>query len=159
MKQRRELVMNKNYRKGWASLLMLSISGASYASEVFKVECPEAIQVDERLVSKHPLWEGAADNGYGQFGHMLHNVGLYYGHPKNRASMVPEDTTDKNRVRKSAWKLLGNGAQEEYWVACSYNNTLQILVQRLPSHLKSCEASDTLLPSGSVLKIGAVVCR
>ena len=151
--------MSKSYRKGWASLLMLSISGTSFASDVFKVECPDAIQVDERLVSKHPSWEGAADNGYGLFGHMLHNVGLYYGHPKNRVSMAPEDTADKNRVLKSAWKLLGNGAQEEYWVACSYSNTLQILVQRLPASVKSCETTDTLLPTGVVLKIGAVVCR
>lgn len=152
--------MSKKSRKGWAALVMLSISGASFASEVFNVECPEAIQVDERLASKHPLWEGAANNGYGQFGHMLQNVGFYYGHPKNRASMVPDDTTDnKKRVRKSAWKLLGNGAQEEYWVACSYNNTLQTLARRLPPHLKLCEATDTLLPSGATLKIDAVVCR
>jgi hypothetical protein len=151
--------MSKISRQGWAWIMMLSISGASSAGELFKLECPEAIQVDERLVSEHPLWESATDTGYGQFGHRLHNNSLYYGHPKNRASMVPEDTTDKKGERKSTWKLLDNGTKEEYWVACSYNNTLQILVRRLPPHLKSCETSDTLLPSGSTLKIGAVVCR
>ena len=154
--------MTRNYRKGWVgvvSVLMFFIGATSFANGDFKVECPEAIQVDERLASKHPLWEGAADNGYGQFGYRLQNVGFYYGHPKNRASMVPNDTTDKKTVRKSTWKLLDNGAKEEYWVACSYSNTLQILVRRLPAHLKSCEKSSTLLPTGATLKIDAVVCR
>ena len=103
----------------WSLVLMFFIGDTSFANGDFKVECPEAIQVDERLASKHPLWEGAADNGYGQFGYRLQNVGFYYGHPKYRASMVPTDTTDKKTVRKSTRKSTGSPAltatPSRYW--------------------------------------------
>ena len=70
LKRRKEPVMTRNYRKGWVgvvSVLMFFIGGTSFANGDFKVECPEAIQVDERLASIHTLWEGAADNGLDDF--------------------------------------------------------------------------------------------
>lgn len=149
--------MSRNYAKSWMVPLLLCVSGASFASGVFKVNCPETIQVEQRVVGEHPAWESTAEN-LGQFGYLFQRAGIYSGHPKNRASQIP-DNLYSERVHKAMWKLLGNGAQQDYWVACFYHNTLQMLVRRLPPHLKSCEESSITDTHGFILKDNAMVCR
>lgn len=149
--------MSRNYAKHWLYPLMLCISGASFAGEIFKVNCPATLQVEQRVVGEHPAWESTAEN-LEQFGYMLKYVGIYYGHPKDRASSIP-DSSYSERLQRSTWRLLGNSAQKEYWVACFYHNTLQMLVRRLPQHLKSCEESSITDTRGATLKVNAMVCR
>ena len=155
--------MRRNYRKSGLVALLLSVSSVSFADEVFKVDCPKTIQVDERVVSKHPTWERISDNGYGEFGHRLERVSFYNTQPSQLGKMSPDNRTlPSTKEVIDTWELPNNGKQA-HWVACIYSGTLQMLVRRLPPHVKSCDISSSLTTYPGALpkidKIEAVVCR
>ncbi|QDQ27511.1 hypothetical protein FNU76_14740 [Chitinimonas arctica] len=136
--------------------LLLGLSGGASAAESQAMSCPESLPVTEQAGTLDKPWEVVADQGRGGYG--LDGVRFYSGPPQEMATLVPDQTRQTSRERKSVWRLPSNGGQQ-YWLACAYRNTALLATRALPPELKSCELTEQLLPSGKVLKVVAVVCK
>jgi hypothetical protein len=71
----------------------------------------------------------------------FNNIGLFSGHPREMASLVPDTQRRSGKQLLSAWRL--PGASERYWLACSYTQTTLQITQRLPAGLTRCTATHT----------------
>jgi len=65
----------------------------------------------------------------------LSGMALYSGHPRERASLVPDDDKRmKGTGRTASWKFQG-----EHWVGCNYANSGHMLIRPLPVTATACE--------------------
>ena len=128
---------------------------ASTASPT-KIDCPQTIEVMESIVATDNSWSVAQDRG--RRGYFLDSISIYSGHPREMANLVPDKTIRRNQERKFTWNL-HSSEKEEYWVACSYSNSLSLLTKALPKSYKKCELTEKLLPSGKKLKIERFSCE
>ena len=120
------------------------------------LQCPASVQISESLANQIPPWEAVVDQGRG--GYNLDNVGLYSGHPKNKAAVVPDKTTRSKGLAKTTWRF-PQKKSADFWISCSYANTSILLTRQLPDGLSHCEVTSELLPSGSVLGIRSITCE
>jgi len=82
----------------------------------------------------------------------LLGMALYSGHPRERASLVPdEDKSMKGTGRLASWKFHG-----EHWVGCNYANSLKMLIRPLPGTATECEMHYQV--SRGKIKIGRFAC-
>jgi hypothetical protein len=113
-----------------------------------EISCPISIKVDEKITDIPSSWEPVINPQ----GHHLDNVALYYGHPKEMASLVPDQETKD----KAIWRF-PNKESEKYWLACNYSGTEIMLVKQLPHGLSQCEVTYNLSDSGQLLSIKSVI--
>jgi hypothetical protein len=73
--------------------------------------------------------------------HAFNGVGLFSGHPRELAGLVPDKQSRSGKQLVSSWSL--PGGSERYWLACGYNQTTLQLAQRLPAGLSRCTATHT----------------
>ena len=65
----------------------------------------------------------------------LTGMALYSGHPRERASLVPDDDKRMKGIgRMASWKFQG-----EHWVGCNYANSGNMLIRPLPVSATACE--------------------
>ena len=82
----------------------------------------------------------------------LTGMALYSGHPRERASLVPDaDKSMKGIGRLASWKFQG-----EHWVGCNYANSLNMLIRPLPGTATACEMHYHV--SSGKIKIGRFAC-
>lgn len=85
--------------------------------------------------------------------HPLNGVQVYAGHPRDMASLVPdEDKPLSNGARESVWRLTGN-----HWVGCSYPGASLVLARPLPASATECRASYRV--TRGVVRVTAFACR
>lgn len=131
------------------------LSQANAATDV-KILCPESLAVAETASGVDVDWEVIVDGGRGA--HVLDGVRVYDGHPRELANLVPDSVRREKGLQKTTWRF-SNARSENYWLACSYQNTTLLAVKKLTSTLKSCQVTQQLLPSGAVLKIKSMICQ
>ena len=64
--------------------------------------------------------------------HHFDRVTFYAGHPKEHASLAPDNEGTKSN------KLNWSFGKDRIWVACGYSNTTIQLIQRIPDETKTC---------------------
>lgn len=77
--------------------------------------------------------------------HPFHGIGVFSGHPREMASLVPDKQSRGGKRLLSAWSLAGGS--DRYWLACGYAQTALQVAQRLPAGLARCTATHTGTPA------------
>jgi hypothetical protein len=140
-------------------ILILGVTAlfsATSAADPEIIYCPPVIDVTESVATTDPSWTVTQDKG--RRGHFLDSISIYSGHPRDIANLVPDNTTQRNQERKYTWNLSAS-KQEEYWIACSYSNSLSLLTKALSKTHKKCVLTEKLLPSGTKLKTEGLECE
>jgi hypothetical protein len=140
--------------------LMLACSAAALFSAATmagptRIDCPKEIKVTESVATVENSWS-ATRNEAGRY--LLDTVLVYWGHPRRMGNLIGEETTKRHLKEISTWNLAAS-EKEEYWVACSYTNSLTLLTKALPKEYKKCELTVELLPTGAKLRIESFVCE
>lgn len=125
------------------------------ASEI-KIDCPESINSTESLQTTNDAWQVEAD--LGKRSRFLDTIAIYSGNPKEMASLVPNKIKQKNRKRTSIWEFSKSSAGE-FWVSCTYTNSMLMLAKPLPKNVQRCELTERLLATGVSLGIENMRCE
>jgi len=82
----------------------------------------------------------------------LTGMSLYSGHPRERASLKPDDDKKMKGIgRLASWKFQG-----EHWVGCNYANSPSMLIRPLAGTVTACEMHYQV--SSGKIRIGRFVC-
>lgn len=133
------------------SFCLCCLFGVSSAANL----CPSELKVNEAVSDIDQGWEAITDPA--RRGYRLDGVRVYFGHPSNLASLVPDSSERAGNVLVSVWHF--SAGVEKYWLACSYQNTRQIAIKELNAGIKFCQLKQQLTRSGSLLKIQSIECR
>lgn len=123
------------------SLTTLAAFGAAVMSlgaqaAPLTLQCPA--MVSTAVSAQAPAgWEAVPSTQPNSFS----GIGLYSGHPREMASLVPDKQSRKGGKLVSAWDL--RGGSEHYWLACGYTQTTLQMAQRLPAGLTRCSATHS----------------
>ena len=152
-------MLSNNYKNMMRLALCIAVFSflhqANAATDT-KVLCPESLDVTETVSGLELEWEGVVDSA--RRAHKLEGVRLYSGHPKEMGNLVPDSVRHEKGLQKTSWRF-PTSASENYWLACTYQNTTFLAVKKLAPELKSCTVTQQLLPSGAVLKLKSVTCQ
>lgn len=88
--------------------------------------------------------------------HYFENAGIYSGHPREQASLVPDEQVGAKKLT-ARWSLPPN-SQHAYWLGCSYRGTTVMAVRQLDSHYRSCSI-EYAKRRGSGLEIKQIQCN
>jgi hypothetical protein len=137
-----------------ASLLLPSVP--TFAAN-FDIKCPHRVEVAETLKASYPSWEVTADKGKGDVN--LQSMLLFDGHPRELASLAPDQSTEAKGQLIATWQLPKPEADRAYWVACAYRNSMTMLVKRLPDTVMSCRYVQKRLASGTLAGVESFICK
>ena len=126
------------------------------AAEDVPVLCPESLNITETVSELETGWDVVVDPGRRTY--KLDGVRIYMGHPREMGNLAPDSVRREAGLQKTTW-LFFKSVSEQYWIACSYQNTKLLAIKKLAPDLASCQIKEQLLPSGSVLKIQSVRCQ
>ncbi|NVD97536.1 STY0301 family protein [Massilia sp. BJB1822] len=101
------------------------------ASSAEILNCPAQIQTHPKA-SEVAGWEMLAEPAQ----HYFENAGIYSGHPREQASLVPDEQVSGKKLT-ARWSLPPDGPHA-YWLGCSYRNTTVMAVRQLDSRYRSC---------------------
>ena len=147
---------SKNSRRLALLIATFSFLHQANAATDAQVLCPESLDVTETVSGLDVAWEGVVDGA--RRAHKLEAVRLYNGHPKEMGNLVPDSVLHEKGLQKTSWRFPAS-ASENYWLACTYQNTNFLAVKKLAPEIKSCIVTEQLLPSGVVLKLKSVTCQ
>jgi hypothetical protein len=126
------------YRLSRLSLTTLCAAFISLSAQAapLLLSCPASISV--AASAQAPAgWEAVPSTQPSSF----NGVGLFSGHPREMASLVPDKQNRSGKQLVSTWSL--PGGSERYWLACGYTQTTLQVAQRLPAGLSRCTATHT----------------
>lgn len=115
-----------------------------------EVICPSHV-TETPVVSEEAGWVVVAASGK----RYLEYAGLYFGHPSQRVSLVPDDET--SFPESSSWSF--PEPTEGLWIGCHYTGTTAMMSKRLDIPVSKCTATYDLLPSGKRLRLMSMVCE
>ena len=145
--------------KTWTAIVLVAIAFPSTrvlaASVVLK--CPDRIAVKENVKASYPLWEVTDDKGKVDI--HLQSMLLYDGHPREMASLVPNQTNVTRGKLVATWTLAKAEADRGYWVGCAYANSMTLLTMRLPDTVLICRYSQKMLRSGALAGVESFICE
>lgn len=91
---------------------------------VIEIQCPAKIDTTEKLTKLSADFESMVTDAT----HYWTGVTFFSGHPKENASLAPDDA--------SGWSF---SKDDTIYIGCSYNQSSQMLFKKLPKHIRSCE--------------------
>ncbi len=109
------------------------------------------------MKATYPSWEVSADKG--KVDVHLQSMLLYDGHPREMASLVPDETTEASGRLIATWELRKTSADTSYWVGCAYRNSMTLLTKRLPDTVSICRYTQKMLPSGPLVGVESFICQ
>jgi hypothetical protein len=98
--------------------------------------CPSDISVAQSLSAPATGWDSFEDDTPTQ----LMSVGVFDGHPREQASLVPDSDTESAGRRVVVWQLAEKPARG-YWLACYYDHSRIALTRMLPAGITRVEVT------------------
>jgi hypothetical protein len=98
--------------------------------------CPPTLTASQTLSGGVAGWEPFEDDSPIQ----LMSVGVFDGHPREQASLVPDADTAAAGRRVAVWDLPDNGTRQ-YWLACYYDHSRIALTRMLAGDVKRVEVA------------------
>ncbi|SFU78666.1 hypothetical protein SAMN05216350_105104 [Polaromonas sp. YR568] len=123
-------------RISWIALASLSMASLGAHAAPVVLTCPSTLAVAES--AKPPAGWEAVPAGHPR---AFSNLGLFSGHPREMASLVPDKQNRSGKQLLSTWNL--PGGSERYWLACGYTQSALQAAQPLPAGLTRCTATHT----------------
>lgn len=121
------------------ALVLVACTGDRPGNFTGQPACPKEISVKQNLLRPQPGWESFEDEEAMQ----LISVALYEGHPRAKASLIPDEEVEDGSRRVSTWNLAENG-KRRYWIACYYHHTRIVLTRMIDSKVSICEVTCDL---------------
>jgi hypothetical protein len=109
---------------------------ASPSSSPSSSTCPSTVSVAQTLAAGVNGWESFEDDTPAQ----LMSVAVFDGHPRERASLVPDSDTESAGRRLVVWQLAENGTRH-YWLACYYDHSRIALTRMLAGTVSRVEVT------------------
>lgn len=109
-------------------ILVLFLSIPSFGVELV---CPSEMKSQQTL-------SGSVSKGWESFHyrpqltHKLEGFGVFSGHPKENASLVPDNETEPY------YWTISKDSKEGYWISCRYSDTQLNLVRKIPNGISKC---------------------
>jgi hypothetical protein len=110
---------------------ILVLSLLAHQAIAATVNCPMVINTHQSLQQEINGWDSYTAATDAQ--HVLQGVTFYDKHPRQNASLAPDDENIQNN--KLVWTF---NKKSDVWLACRYANTNVQLIQRLPKELGNC---------------------
>lgn len=126
-------------------MFVILLVAAPYAHAASYI-CPPLIDEEPRTAKPLNGFEGWDFKEEEDEDHVLTEVSLYSGHPKEMASLAPDN---KGGKAPWVWSNPKNGAN--YWLMCRYDRTRLTYIRKLDTFSKSCSViqdKKTKKPSG-----------
>ena len=98
--------------------------------------CPAAIPVAQTLSEAVAGWEAFEDDTPTQ----LMSVGIFDGHPRERASLVPDSDEASAGRQTAVWQLDANSSRD-YWLLCYYDRSRVALTHALARGITRVEVT------------------
>lgn len=123
-------ISNKsNYSR--MKIIFLLVSFLSIQSFGYELVCPREIKSDQTLSGSAPDgWESF--DYHPQFSHKLQGIGVFSGHPKGDAALVPD-----NEKEPYFWTI-SKDEKEGYWISCRYGDSRLNLIKKIPDGVSKC---------------------
>ena len=117
--------------------------------------CPPTLSVAQTVAGGVAGWEPFEDDTPIQ----LMSVGVFDGHPRERASLVPDSDTASAGRRVAVWMLPGNGTRH-YWLACYYDRSRIAVTRMLAGDITRVEVTrDPQVTIGGQAEVTAIAFR
>lgn len=144
------------------TMIQLVLAGIMFTSaqalaKSLVIQCPDPIALKEVAKSTHPKWEVTADKG--KIAVSFESILLYDGHPREMASLKPDDESETPGRLVATWNLPKAEPDRGYWVGCAYRNSMTLLTKRLPDTVSTCRYTQKRLRSGELAGVESFVCR
>jgi hypothetical protein len=133
----------------------LASAQALAAKEVIK--CPDRIALEETAKSAYPSWEVTIDKGKSDF--FFEAIYLFDGHPRDMASLKPDEETETPARIVGTWHLPKAEPDRGYWVGCAYSNSMTLLAKRLPDTVSICRYTVKRHSSGTLAGVESFICE
>ena len=131
----------------------LLAAGCSARGAPVAPQCPATLAVDQK-VEALAGWEVVIDAK----SFPLDRVALYSGHPSEKATLVPDESSPRAGGSIDRWTFT-RSPNESIWLACVYSGTGAILAQRLGDSIKGCAVDYETTPSGTRQRVVSVSCQ
>lgn len=102
--------------------------------------CPPTINEAPPATPPNTFWEGMIYPGRGEV--RLESIMMFDGHPREMASLAPDEDHSSAKEITSVWHLHQNDTQRGIWMACTYSNTNAIRTVRVPRQLRRCRLTQ-----------------
>lgn len=119
--------------------------------------CPPTLNETPPATPPNTRWESMIYPGRTQ--PRLESMMLFDGHPREMASLVPDEDQSSSRGTTSIWHFQRTDPQRGIWVACVYTNTNAILTARLPDKLRQCIGAQGRNRAGQIAHVQSFSCE
>lgn len=136
-----------------AAVVLLPMTAAATT----QFECPLALHVSETVDQAYPSWSVAWEKGNETERHHVDQMRVYSGHPDGGGNLKPDETVLSKGKLTTTWSL-PQPDRDGYWLACTFEHSTGMLVQRLPAKLARCRLTEKATPQGVPVGIAAFVC-
>ena len=121
------------------------------------IKCPDRLALEETVKSTYPSWEVTVDKG--KFDFFFEAIHLFDGHPREMASLKPDEETEAPGRLVATWHLPKAEADRGYWVGCAYSNSMTLLAKRLPDTVSVCRYTVGRHASGTLAGVESFICE
>ncbi|MEK6748632.1 MAG: STY0301 family protein [Pseudomonadota bacterium] len=131
------MLLNKTlfYFIGLGFVLFVGLHEPVYA---FEIQCPATIDLTEQAQNIPIPWQSVINRG--RSGHRLENVFLYFHHPQEMGTLVPDEDKYEKKRAVAIWRFPGKDSRD-HWLTCVYSDTNVMLARALPNDLTHCTVS------------------
>jgi hypothetical protein len=137
------------------ALFAAVVAGASIMSPCQVVNCPDTIDVEQKLVRNIAGWTSRVDDTPNR----LAGVTFFDGPPEQQASLVYQSETNSKGKKYATWSF-GTTSTRLVWIACSYSGTNVVLSQPLPKATSQCSVTYNMRQSVAGLPlIERITCK
>lgn len=121
---------------------IFSFSSSIYAIDTHEYTCPK-IKITQTASPIDEPWQIISDKKIHHS--ILERIGLFSGHPREMAELVPESNESKQK-QISVWEFSQN---EKIWLTCYYRDTKVIATRQLANKLTKCTLTAQRLSTNS----------
>jgi hypothetical protein len=121
------------------------------------IKCPDRIDLEQAANANYASWEVTPDKG--KVGFLFESIRLFDGHPREMASLKPDDETEAPNRLVGTWHLPKAESDRGYWVGCSYSNSMTLLAKRLPDTVSICRYTVKRHSSGKLADVESFICE
>lgn len=119
--------------------------------------CPPTLIEAPPATPPNTTWEGMIYPGRGEA--RLESIMLFDGHPREMASLAPDEDQSSSKETTSIWHLPQADPQRGIWMACTYTNTNAIVAVRLLDKLRQCHITQSRSRSGQSAEVKSFNCE
>lgn len=101
--------------------------------------CPPTLAESTPAPPPNSHWQGLIYMGQGT--PKLATIMVFDGHPREMASLVPDESTSSKEAI-AVWRFRLSDSPRGIWIACTYTNTNAMFAMRLPSTVRECRLTQ-----------------